>query len=152
VVTLFSPFLFDRNLNDDRPHLGSGLAWLPPVNYWRLTRIFKFLLPYRSDETIERGVEVTREVLRSTIELARARKAMPIIVVPQFNPEESEERELRNRVLDEAGVPYVWVQLDASWHVPGDPHPDARAARAIAVAIADKLRAGGVWVSNGSSK
>jgi hypothetical protein len=144
VVTLFSPFLFDRNLNDDRPHLGPGLASLPPVHYWRLTRILKFLVPYRSDETIERGVKVTREVLRSTIEMARARGAAPIIVVPQFNPEEPEERELRNRVLDEAGLPYVWVRLDASWHVPGDPHPDARAAHAIAVAIADRLRAAGV--------
>jgi hypothetical protein len=144
VVILFSPFLFDRNLNDDRPHLGPGLVWLPRVNHWRLTTIARFLIPYRSDETIERGVEVTREVLRSTIELARARGAVPIIVVPQFTPEESEERETRSRVLDEAGLPYVWVALDASWRVPGDPHPDARAAHAIAIAIADKLRAAGV--------
>ena len=150
VVTLFSPFLFDRNLNDDRPHLGPGLASLPPENHWRLTRIFKFLVPYRSEETIERGVKVTREVLHSTIELAHARGAVPIIVVPQFTPEGSEERELRTRVLDEAGVPYVWVQLDASWHVPGDPHPDARAAHAIAIAIADRLRAAGVSITNDS--
>ena len=141
VVTVFSPFLFDRNLNDDRPHLGPGLTWLPPVNRWRLTMIAKFLVPYRSDETIKRGVQVTREVLRSTIELARARGAMPVIVVPQFIPEESEEREIRKRVLDDAGLPYVWVELDGSWRVPGDPHPDARAAHAIAVAIADRLRA-----------
>ena len=99
-------------------------------------------MPYRGDETIERGVKVTRDVLRSTIELARARGAVPIIVVPQFTPEESEEREIRNRVLDEAGLPYVWVELDASWQVPGDRHPDARAAHAIAVAIANKLAAG----------
>ncbi|HYX27712.1 MAG TPA: hypothetical protein VE863_04035 [Pyrinomonadaceae bacterium] len=144
VVTLFSPFLFDRNLNDDRPHLGAGLTSLPPFNYWRLTRIFKFLAPYRSDETIERGVKVTSEVLRSTIEMARARGAVPIIVVPQFIPEEPEEREIRNRVLDEAGLPYVWVELDASWRVPGDPHPDVRAAHGIAVAITDKLLAAGV--------
>jgi hypothetical protein len=140
VVTLFSPFLFDRNLNDDRPHLGPGLIWLPAVHRWRLATIARFLLPYRSDETIERGVTVTREVLRSTIELARSRGAVPIIVVPQFIPEESEEREIRKRVLDDADLPYVWVQLDASWRVPDDGHPDARAAHAIAVAIANQLR------------
>jgi hypothetical protein len=144
VVTLFSPFLFDRNLNNDRPHVGPGLVWLPRVNHWRLSTIGRFLVPYRSDETIARGVEVTREVLRSTIELARTRGAVPIIVVPQFTPEEPEEREIRNRVLDEAGLPYVWVELDASWRIPGDPHPDARAAHAIAVAIADNLRATGL--------
>jgi hypothetical protein len=152
VVTLFSPFLFDRNLNDDRPHLGPGLIWLPRVNRWRLATIARFLLPYRSDETIGRGVTVTREVLRSTIELARARGAVPIVVVPQFTPEESEEQEIRSRVFDEAGLPYVWVQLDASWRIPGDPHPDARAAHAIAVAIADKLRAAGVSPGTESSQ
>ena len=152
VVTLFSPYLFDRNLNDDRPHLGPGLVWLPPVNRWRLATIFKLLVPYRSDETIERGITVTREILRSTIELARARGAVPIIVVPQFTPEESEERDIRNRVLNEADLPYVWVELDASWHVSGDGHPDARAAHAIAVAIADKLLAAGVSPGSESSK
>ncbi len=140
VVTLFAPLLFDRNLNDDRPHLGPGLVWLPALHRWRLVTIFKFLVPYRSDEAIERGVSITREVLRSTIDLARVRGAVPIIVVPQFIPEESEEREIRSRVLDEAGLPYVWVQLDASWRVPDDGHPDARAAKAIAVAIAARLR------------
>ena len=140
VVTLFAPLLFDRNLNDDRPHLGPGLVWLPAVQRWRLATIFKFLAPYRRDEAIERGVSVTR----STIELARARGAVPIIVVPQFIPEEDEEREIRSRVLDEPGLPYVWVQLDASWRVSNDGHPDARAAHAIAVAIANQLRSAGV--------
>ena len=152
VVILFSSYLFDRNLNDDRPHLGPGLGWLPPVNHWRLARIFKFLVPYRGDETIKRGIWVTREVMSSTIELARQRGAVPIIVVPQFTPEEPAERKIRNRVLDEAGLPYLWVQLDASWHVPGDPHPDARAAHAIAVAIADKLLAAGVSPGTVSSE
>ncbi len=152
VVTLFAPLLFDRNLNDDRPHLGPGLVWLPAVHRWRLATIFKFLVPYRSNEAIKRGVSVTREVLRSTIDLARARGAVPIIVVPQFTPEETEEREIRSRVLDEAGLPYVWVQLDASWRVPDDGHPDARAAHAIAVAIANQLISAGVSPGNESFK
>src|SRR5947207_6570270 len=152
VVMLFAPLLFDRNLNDDRPHLGPGLVWLPAVHRWRLVTIFKFLAPYRSDEAIERGVSVTREVLRATIDLARARGAVPLIVVPQFIPEDPEERDIRIRVLDEAGLPYVWVQLDASWRVPDDGHPDARAGHAIAVAIANKLISAGVSPGNESFK
>src|SRR6266513_2478837 len=152
VVMLFAPLLFDRNLNDDRPHLGPGLVWLPAAHRWRLATIASFLVPYRSDEAIERGVSVTREVLRSTIDLSRARGAVPLIVVPQFIPEEPEEREIRSRVLDEAGLPYVWVQLDASWRVPDDGHPDARAAHAIAVAIANQLRLAGVSPGNESFK
>src|SRR5436190_18741536 len=149
VVMLFAPLLFDRNLNDDRPHLGPGLVWLPALHRWRLATIARFLVPYRGQEAIERGVSVTREVLRSTIDLARARGAVPIIVVPQFIPEEDEEREIRSRVLDEAGLPYVWVLLDASWRVADDGHPDARAAHAIALAIANKLISSGVSRGNG---
>lgn len=140
VVTLFTPALFDRNLNDERPHLGPGLIWLPAEHYWRLTTIGKFLVPYRSEETIERGIRVTREVLQATIELARARGAVPIIVVPQFIPEDPSERALRRRILDETGLSYVWVELDPNWRIPHEGHPDQRAAKAIAVAIAARLR------------
>src|SRR5438067_8088889 len=94
VVTMFAPLLFDRNLNDDRPHLSPGLVWLPAVHHWRLARICKFLVPYGCRDAIERGVSVTRDVLRSTIDLARARGAVLIIVVPQFIPEEPAEREI----------------------------------------------------------
>ena len=140
VVTLFTPALFDRNLNDERPHLGPGLVWLPAVHRWRLATISKFLVPFRSDSTIESGITVTREVLKATVALARARGAIPIIVVPQFTPEEASERALRRRILDETGLPYVLVELDANWRVPDDGHPDTRAAQAIAVAIAARLR------------
>lgn len=140
VVTLFAPGLFDRNLIDDRPHLAPGLIWLPPVHRWRLATIAKFLVPYRSEETIERGITMTRDVLHATVELACARGAVPIIVVPQFTPEEPFERALRRRILDEAGLPYVWVGLDDSWRIPNDGHPDQRAAHAVAAAIVTQLR------------
>jgi len=140
VVSLFMPALFDRNLDDDRPHLGPGLVWLPAERRWRLAGIAKWLIPYRSDDSIERGIATTREVLRATVDLARARGAEALIVVPQFAPEEPSERMLRRRILDETGLPYVWAELDPSWRLPGDPHPDARGTHAMAVAIANRLR------------
>ena len=141
VVTLFSPALFDRNLDDDRPHLVSGLIWYPAEKRSRLMTIARRLVRYRSDEAIERGIAVTREVLRATAIVVRARGAVPLIVVPQFGEEEPRERVLRHRILDEAGLPYVWVQLDPTWRVADDGHPDVRAARAIAAAIAGRLGA-----------
>src|SRR5437016_1160903 len=51
VVSLFAPSIFDRNLDDDRPHLGPGLVWLPPAQHWRLTTIARRLIGYRSEET-----------------------------------------------------------------------------------------------------
>jgi hypothetical protein len=140
VVSLFIPALFDRNLDDDRPHLGPGLVWLPAKPRWGLAAIANQLAPYRSDETIEQGIAVTQAVLRATADLARAHGAVPLILVPQFAPEEPVERVLRRRILDEAGLPYVWVELDSSWRIPVDQHPDRRAAHAMAVAIAARLQ------------
>jgi hypothetical protein len=139
VVSLFTPGIFDRNLDDDRPHLGPGLVWQPAARRWRLAAIARRLVRYRSDETIERGIRVTREILCATVELARGRGAAPLIVVPQFVPEQPRESELRRRILDDAGLPYVLVELDPSSRVWDDGHPDARAAHAIAVAIANRL-------------
>jgi len=140
VVSLFTPGLFDRNLDDDRPHLELGLVWLPAKPRWRLTAMAKWLVPFRNDEAIERGIATTSALLRATIDFAQARGAIPVIVVPQFSPEEPTERMLRRRILDDAKLPYVWVELDPNWHVPGDAHPDARAAHKMAVAIAALLR------------
>jgi hypothetical protein len=138
-VTLFSPALFDRNLDDDRPHLGGGLRWFPAEERWRLATIARRLLRYRRDDEVERGIAVTREVLRAGIALARARGAVPLVVVPRFGEEEPRERALRIRILDDAGVPYVEVPLPPAWRVAGDGHPDPRAARAIAAAVAGRL-------------
>jgi hypothetical protein len=47
---------------------------------------------------------------------------------------------LRRRVIDESGVPFVFVAMDSSWRLPWNRHPDARAARAMAEAITARLR------------
>ena len=140
VVSLFAPSIFDRNLDDDRPHLGPGLIWLPPAQHWRLTALGRRAVGYRSEDAVERGAAVTREVLTATVRLARSRGAVPLIVVPQFEPEEPQERELRRRIVDEAHLPYVYVPLDPDDRIENDGHPDADGARTIAESIADALR------------
>jgi hypothetical protein len=141
VVSLFMPALFGRNLDSERPHLLPGLVWMPAVQRWRLESLARLLVPYHSDEVIERGVTVTREVLHATSTLARARGATPLIVVPQFGDEEQPEQVLRRRILDDTGLPYVLVAIDAAWRLPWNRHPDPRAAHAIATAVAARLRA-----------
>jgi len=140
IVSLFAPSIFDRNLDDDRPHLGPGLIWRPPVKHWRITSLTERALGYRSEQAIEDAVVTTREVLAATVRLARSRGAIPLIVVPQFEPEEARERELRRRILDDAHLPYVYVPLDPDDRVENDGHPDADGAREIAEAVADALR------------
>jgi hypothetical protein len=139
VVTLFMTALFGRNLDDDRPHLGPGLVWRPARQHGRVASLATMLVPFRSDETVANGIAVTRDVLTATVNLARVRGATPLIVVPHFGIEEEAERELRRRILDETGLPYVWVEIDDSWRLAWDRHPNAHAAREIAVAIAARL-------------
>jgi hypothetical protein len=140
VVSLFMTALFGRNLDQDRPHLGPGLIWLPAEQRSRLSSLAKLVVPYRADRTVERGVTVTREALRATSNLARAHGATPLLVVLQFGSEAQAEQMLRSRILDDARIPYVFVEIDSSWRLPWDRHPNARAARAIATAIVSELR------------
>jgi hypothetical protein len=140
VVSLFMTALFGRNLDQDRPHLAPGLVWLPAEQRSRLAFLTKLIVPYRADATVERGVVVTREVFRATSELARAHGATPLLVVLQFGNEEVPEQALRRRILDDAHLPYVLVEIDSEWRLPWDRHPNARAAHAIAVAVASELR------------
>ena len=138
VVILFMPLLFHRNLEHDRPHLDRDLAWRSSAQGWRLLRIFQRVVPYRSLANSETGVATTQATLRATIDLARARGAVPLILVPQLTPETAEERVLRERILQ--GLPSLVVPVDPSWHLPGNRHPDARGAEALATAVADALR------------
>lgn len=140
VVSLFMTELFGRNLDQDRPHLGPGLVWLPAQQRSRLALLTKLVVPYRTDSTVERGVTVTQEVLHATSELAQAHGATPLVVVLQFGQEAAPEHVLRRRILDKANIPYVFVDVDSSWRLPWDRHPNARAARAIATAIVNELR------------
>jgi hypothetical protein len=140
VVSLFTTTLFGRNLEDDRPHLGPDLEWLPAVQHSRLQALSAVLVPYRRDTTVERGIIMTRAALVATVALARARGAIPLIVVPQFGREDPMERTLRRRILDESAVPYVLVEIDEAWRLPWDQHPDRRASFAIAKAIAARLQ------------
>jgi len=139
VVTLFMPSLFDRNLLGNRPRLGPGLVWQPPQQPWRLAALLHWLIPYRGAAAIDQGILRTRDSLGALVHLACMRGAQPLILVPQFGEASSVEDALRRRILDEAGLPYLKVRLDPAWHLPGDAHPDARAAQAIAAAVAARL-------------
>jgi hypothetical protein len=139
IVSIFMTDLFGRNLDHDRPHLGPGLVWHPPVPRDRLMSLAKLLVPYRKDETVERGIATTRDVLRATMQLARARGATPLTVVPHFGPETRPDQELRRRIFEGLDVPYVLVQVDSAWRLPWDRHPNAYAAHVIATRIAARL-------------
>jgi hypothetical protein len=135
------PRLFDRNLDRDRPHLDAGLCWHPasppPL---RLVELARRVLRYRSTAAIREGTLMTRRALEAEIALARARGAKPIVLVPQFLPEEPRERAIRHDVLDAAGIPYLLVPIEPAWRNPRDGHPNPRGARVIAEAVAAALR------------
>jgi hypothetical protein len=110
---------------------------MPAVKRPRLVSLAWFFVPYRSEDQIALGIALTRDVLRATADLARARGATSLLIVPQLGSEDQAEAVLRRRVLDDGGVPYLSVPLDEGWKIAAsDRHPDARGAHAIAAAIA----------------
>jgi hypothetical protein len=62
-------------------------------------------------------------------ELARAHGATPLLVVLQFGHEAQPEQMLRRRILDDASIPYVFVEIDSSWRLPWDRHLGREAER-----------------------
>ena len=95
-------------------------------------------VPYRSSEIVERLARHARSASRNG-RAAAARGATPVVLVPQFGHDDARDQALRRELLDVAGVPYVFVEIDPAWRIPWDRHPDARAARAIAAAVASRL-------------
>jgi hypothetical protein len=140
IVSLFMTAIFGRNLDDDRPHLGPGLIWLPAAQHGRLMSLAALLVPYRRERTVDRGVATTRDVLRATLRLAQTRGARALILVPQFGVEDAAERALRLRILDEGGLPYVFIEIPEGWRLSRSLHPNANAAHAVAAGIASRLR------------
>ena len=140
VVSLFMTALFGRNLDQDRPHLGPGLVWLPGRTALApfIAREVARAVPRRHDCRTGRNGDA--EVLRATSELARAHGATPLLVVLQFGHEERPEQMLRRRILDNRAYLMSLIDIDSSWRLPWDRHPNARAAHAIAAAIVTELR------------
>jgi hypothetical protein len=138
VVALFAPLLVERSLDSHRPHLDADLRWHAAKPGWRLEKLFRKLLLYHSQARIERGIASTRSSLRAIVAAARARNAVPLILVPEFGPEQPIERHLREEIV--GGLPYVRVPLDPRWSIPGDGHPDARANAAMAQAVLKAIK------------
>lgn len=117
----------------------------PAAQSWRIQSLLRLMVPYHRSATIEHGIAVTRDVLAATTALARKRGASALVVVPQFGPESAPQGELRRRVLTGLDAPSLVIAVDPSWRLPWDRHPGARAAHAIAVAIANRLRGRYRW-------
>jgi hypothetical protein len=142
VVIPFMPRLFDRNLDRDRPHLDAALRWHPGTGpSLRLVELGRRVIRYRGDAEIREGRTMTQRALQAMIAAARARGARPVVLVPQFLPEQAREREVRRDVLDRAGIPYLLVPIDGAWRSPSHGHPDRRGARALAAALVTALGA-----------
>jgi hypothetical protein len=140
IVSLFMTGLFGRNLDHDRPHLEPGLRWQPARPRSRLRSLAQVFVPYRTDSAIEEGLRMTRDVLRATAALAASHGATPLIFVPQFGHDDERDQALRRMIFDGMGLRYVFVEIDPGWRIPWDRHPDARAAKAMADAVAAAIR------------
>ena len=145
VVTTVLPVQLYRNLHDDRPHfvLRDGRLELAPASgsNLRLRQLLVNDLPYLSDASLRKSLELTRAILHATAAAALARGAKPLFVFPSFGPprplEAHPEAFLVRALVDD--LPHVVVDIDPARRLPVDGHPDPEGARQLAVAIAEAL-------------
>jgi hypothetical protein len=148
VVTTVLPVQLYRNLHDDRPHLvlrGGRLELAPAsASNLRLRQLLVNDLPYLSDASLRKSLELTRAILHATAEAARARGAKALFVFPSFGPprplEVHPEAFLVRALVDD--LPHVLVDIDPAHRLPVDGHPDPEGARQLAAAIAEALAHG----------
>jgi hypothetical protein len=141
VVVLYTPEVFHRNLDIDRPHLEQGLMWRPAADQGRLLKVWRWLVPYRTAGEIDHGAAVTREVLQATQRMAAVHGAPMLVVLPQFAPETALEQHLRQMILDDGHIPYIIARVPPQGRIPHEIHPNAGADRAIAAAVT-------AWLAN----
>ena len=140
VVILFAPTLLVRDLDRTRPWFDSAGHLHPAQRGWNLTRLAHVLFPYRSPAAIAEAVATDRRLLLTAVAMVRARGAVPIVLVPVFQPEPARERELHAAIFDHAAIPHLVVPLGRGWRLLPDFHPDAHANAVMAAALWARLK------------
>ena len=92
-------------------------------------------------ETRKREVDVADK--EQYAQLARQRGATPLFLIPSLGPPRPlaahPEAWIIRNLFEARKLPYLLVDLDPAWTLPGDGHPDPRATRKLATAIARAL-------------
>ena len=113
----------------------------PWVQNLRTLRLWRTIFHYNDDE----AVEIERALLRDTARAVRARGALPLFLVTNFQapclPVDGQPPWLFRTLFEDDALPHVDVALDPTWTLADDPHPDARAHGALADAVEKALRA-----------
>ena len=104
VVSLFMTALFGRNLDDDRPHLGPGLVWLPAgtARAAGVARRAARAVPERRDGRTRRHDDARGAARHRRIWRARAGRRRSSSCRSSASRNRA-ERALRRRILDETG-------------------------------------------------
>lgn len=151
VVTLFLPALLDRTLRDNRPHLAladkGALVLRPPADdLWAALRLRRFLrnvVPYHSDRQNQAMLDLVGAIFTETAKLARQKGAVPLFLIPSLGGSrplrEHPEAWIIRELFDARKLPYLLVDLDPTWTIPHDGHPNPQAAHKIAEAIVHAL-------------
>jgi hypothetical protein len=142
LVTVFMPCMMWRMTRSDHPHVsldGDSLTVFPPLKTWRdlaLGDLWLHRVRYDSDAAVTQAAALFRQTAR----LAAARGAKVLFVRPYYGARESDP--LVDELFTRQGIPCVTVDVGADV-LPYDHHPDAKATRRIADAIASALALGG---------
>ncbi|HEY1692338.1 MAG TPA: hypothetical protein VGG39_09255 [Polyangiaceae bacterium] len=147
VVMIAMAELLSRDVADWRPRLALGgdgrFRTVKPQPEWARTspvrQLFETLVPYHSEEAIH----IARATYAAVAAAARERGAYPLFLLTNYywqcEPDETGAPSIERRLFGGLDVDHVRVDLDRSWIIPSNGHPDARANRLLADAVAGAL-------------
>jgi hypothetical protein len=148
VVTLVITDQVTRNMDSwyDRVGLGAdgSLVVVPkPPSWWRKSPLLATLHHLTASEG-EESIRLSGAFHDVIDRAARARGAYSLFVLTNLGapclPDASGRPSIDGRLFDEGGIDHVRVDLDPTWVVHTNWHPDARAHARLADAITEALR------------
>ena len=150
-ISLFLPLQLGRLLQDDKPRLvlapKGDLQLAPaasgPFSRLQLRDILRNRLPYSSNSSVRRALDLAAEIVHASATAARSRNALPLFVIPSRRPANSlqprPETALADILFTNPPVPFLFVDLEGDLLLPADGHPSPKGADRIATAIEQAL-------------
>src|SRR5262249_37717869 len=136
VVASFLPAELMRDLDGRHPRLqrtrDGGLQFAPGGPGLRLSHLMHEVLPFHGPE----AVPLTARIFRALADDARARGAVPLVLIPGWGPprglDQHPEAWLVREIFERPGIEYVLGDFPTEYLIPGNPHPGPRGAEMMA--------------------
>jgi hypothetical protein len=152
VILIAMAELLPRDVADWRQRLrlrpDGSFEVVDPLPEWVRTSPIRMLLQRAITLHDDEATQIARAAYAGMARAARSRGAYPLVLFANYygqcEPDDSGTPPIERRLFDGLGLDHVRVDLDRTWVIGTNGHPDARANRALAEAVVAALQREGI--------